>query len=154
MAGHLLVLPDEMRKDSQSQKVLRVATVALATAAGIPNSRVPAKPRPDGVPAPVARGTQLAASATDRSVSTEEAHARDSILLVGDVRLQRVLGLIAAPRVFTAQFPLDAIALVERRAADLHTVVVSTELAWASELREWMAVDHPTIRVLLLAPTV
>jgi hypothetical protein len=114
---------------------------------------VPAKPRPDGVPAPVERGTQLAATAIDRSVSTEVAHARDSILLVGDVRLQRVLGLIAAPRVFSAQLPLDAITVVERQAADLHTVVVSTELTWASELREWMAADHPSIRVLLLAPT-
>lgn len=147
------MLPDEMRKDSQSQKVLRAATVALATAAGIPNTKLPAKTQPDGAPAPVARGTMLAANDAARSVSTEEAHARDSILLVGDLRLQRVLGLIAAPRVFSALLPLDAITVVEREAADLHTVVVSSELPWAAELREWMAVEHPTIRVLLLTPT-
>lgn len=148
------MLADEMRKDSQSQKVLRAATVALATAAGIPNTKVPAKAQSDGAPAPVERGTMLAATKKDRSVSTEVAHARDSILLVGDLRLQRVLGLIAAPRVFSAQLPLDTINVVEREAADLHTVVVSTELPWATELREWMATEHPTIRVLLLAPTV
>lgn len=94
----------------------------------------------------------LAAVEDSRSVMVA-APARDAILLVGDLRLQRVLGLIAAPRVFNATLPLDAITIIEREASRLHTVAVSTELEWAADLRELVAAEHPGIRVVLVTPT-
>jgi hypothetical protein len=128
-------------------KPARFPTVALATAAWIPNSEC----RKDGASASIARGTPLAAIDTAGSVMVA-APARDAILLVGDPRIQRVLGLIAAPRVFNATLPLEAITLLERESAGLHTVAVSADLPWAADLRELVAEQHPGIRVVLVTP--
>ncbi len=78
--------------------------------------------------------------------------ARDAILLVGDVRVQRVLDLIAAPRIFSAQHPLEAVTIIEREATRLHTVVVSGHVAWSAELRELLASEYPGIRFVVVHP--
>jgi hypothetical protein len=120
-----------MGNDSRGSKMARVATVAVATTAWIPN-------------------TDLHAQTHEEDAAT---HARDAILLIGDVRLQRVLGLIAAPRVFSAAHPLDAICILEREASGLHTVAASTELPWTAELREFLAAEHPAMRLILVTPS-
>ena len=76
---------------------------------------------------------------------------RDAILLIGDASLRRVLRLVAAPRVFVAAQPLDAIRLLVEHAANLQMIVVTSELAWRGELGELLEAEYPDVRLVVVS---
>ncbi len=77
---------------------------------------------------------------------------RETILLVGDIRLRRILNVIAVPIVLTAASPLETIWTIEQHAQTLQMVVISSALPWRSELIELLAREYPEVRTVVLTP--
>jgi hypothetical protein len=77
---------------------------------------------------------------------------RETILLVGDVRLRRILNLLAVPTVLTAASPLETIWAIEQHASTLQMVVVSSAVPWRGELAELLAAEYPEIRSVIVTP--
>ena len=85
------------------------------------------------------------------AVAMRAVDQRDTILLIGDPRLRRILDVIAAATVLTAVEPVEAIWCLVRNAATLHTIVVSSALQWRDELAALLAAEYPEIRLVVVA---
>ena len=86
------------------------------------------------------------------AVAMKPVAERQSILLVGDSRLRRILTLISVPTVLVATSPLDAMWTIEQNLDALQIIVVSSSLPWRDELTELLANDYPEIRALVVTP--
>jgi hypothetical protein len=82
-------------------------------------------------------------------ITSPRAH-RKAILLVGDMRLRRILRLIAVPSVLTALHPLETAWCIEHNVSTLNLVVVPSALPWRAELGELLTTSYPEIRMVVV----